>query len=159
MITQPRTPATAYGTDTFAAHLAAREAALGIAPIAQELHKNIPQPGGVTADASAPDAAPHEPNMGDMGTAGHSETMLSPAEDARRRWGIVATSAPRLDGAYTFTCRTWDPGGRVVYVCGSPAAHVAAGHWRLDRRMERGQGYICAMCWCYESGLYGIVGR
>ena len=137
---------TAYGTDTFAAHLAAREAALGLAGITQNtqgVHKPIPQPGSASGSATDPDASPP---MGDMGVK-------------RDDWGNAITSAPRLDGAYTFTSRTWEPGGRTVYVCGSPAAHVAAGHWRLDRRMERGQGYICAMCWCYESGLYGIVGR
>ena len=135
-----------YGTDDFAAHLAAREAALGLAGIAQTtqgVHKPIPQPGSASGSATDPDASPP---MGDMGVK-------------RDAWGNVVTSAPRLDGAYTFTSRTWELGGRTVYVCGSPAAHVAAGHWRLDRRMERGQGYICAMCWCYESGLYGIVGR
>ena len=141
MITQHRTPATAYGSPTFAAHLAAREAALGITQTTQELHKRIAQPGSTPGDASDPDASPP---MGDMGVRCD-------------RWGNAITSAPRLDGAYTFTSRTWEPGGRTVYVCGSPAAHVAGGYWRLDRRMEHGQGMICCHCFALEAGLYGIV--
>ena len=153
MIAPHRPLTTPYGTDTFAAHLAAREAALGLAGIAQTtqgVHKPIPQPGSASGSATDPDASPP---MGDMG---QTETALSPAEDARRRWGIVATSAPRLDGAYTFTSRTWEPGGRVVYVCGSPAAHVAAGHWTLDGRMSAGQGYVCALCHPQMARQWGI---
>ena len=137
---------TTYGTDDFAAHLAAREAALGLAGITQttqELHKPIPQPGSTPGDASDPDAAPHEPNMGDMGVK-------------RDDWGNAITSAPRLDGAYAFTSRTWEPCGRTVYVCGSPAAHVAAGHWTLDGRMSAGQGYVCVRCWPQVARQWGI---
>lgn len=142
MIAQ-RHATTAYGSATFAAHLAAREAALGITQTTQDVTQADCATGSCDGDASGPDAAPL---MGDMGTR-------------RDRWGNVVTSAPRLDGAYEFTSRTWVPGGRVVYVCGSPAAHVAGGYWRLDRRMERGQGYICCHCFAIEAGLYASEGR
>ena len=134
---------TAYGTDTFAAHLAAREAALGLAGITQNtqgVHKPIPQPGSASGSATDPDASPP---MGDMGVRCD-------------RWGNAITSAPRLDSAYTYTSRTWEPGGRTVYVCGSPAAHVAAGHWTLDGRMSAGQGYVCARCWPQVARQWGI---
>ena len=108
--------------------------------IAQELHKPIPQPHSTPGDASDPDASPP---TGDMGVK-------------RDRWGNAITSAPRLDGAYTFTSRTWEPGGRTVYVCGSPVAHVAAGHWQLDGRMSAGQGYVCAACWGAVARQWGI---
>ena len=114
--------------------------------IAQELHKSIPQPGSVTPADTDPDASPPP---GDMGTAGQANVR-------RDAWGNVITSAPRLDGAYTFVSRTWEPGGRTVYVCGSPAAHVAAGHWQLDGRMSAGQGYVCARCWAAVARQWGI---
>ena len=129
-----------YGSPTFAAHLAAREAALRITQTTQELHNPIPQPGSTPGDASDPDAAPP---VGDMGVRCDA-------------WGNVVTSAPRLDGAYTFTSRTWEPGGRTVYVCGSPAAHVAGGYWQLDGRMSAGQGYVCARCWADVARQWGI---
>ena len=109
--------------------------------IAQELHKSIPQPGSVTPADTDPDASPPP---GDMGTV------------KRDDWGNAITSAPRLDGAYTFTSRTWERGGRTVYVCGSPAAHVAAGHWTLDGRMSAGQGYVCVRCWADVARRWGI---
>ena len=92
--------------------------------IIQELHKPIPQPGSTPAGATDPDAAPP---MGGMGQQ---------ANVRRDAWGNAITSAPRLDGAYTFTSRTWGSGGRTVFVCGSPAAHVAGGYWQLDGRMR-----------------------
>ena len=132
----------AYGSPSFAAHLAAREAALGIAQATQGVHKTIPQPGSVTpADTDA------APPMGDMGQQ---------ANVRRDAWGNAITSAPRLDGAYTFVSRTWEPGGRVVYVCGSPAAHVAGGYWQLDGRMSAGQGYVCARCFAAVARQWGI---
>ena len=143
MIAPHRPLTTPYGTDTFAAHLAAREAALGLAGIAQTtqgVHKPIPQPGSASGSATDPDASPP---MGDMGVK-------------RDDWGNAITSAPRLDGAYTFTSRTWGSGGRTVFVCGSPAAHVAAGHWQLDGRMSAGQGYVCAACWADVARQWGI---
>ena len=115
-------------------------------PIAQGVHKSVPQPGSTPGDASDPDASPPP---GDMGTAGQANVR-------RDAWGNVITSAPRLDGAYTFVSRTWEPGGRTVYVCGSPAAHVAAGHWQLDGRMSAGQGYVCARCWAAVARQWGI---
>ena len=145
MIAPHRPLTTPYGTDTFAAHLAAREAALGITQTTQDITQANSAIGLCDGDADTPDAAPPS---GDMG-------VQAVRCDA---WGNAITSAPRLDSAYTFTSRTWESGGRMVYVCGSPAAHVAGGYWRLDRRMERGQGMICAKCWCYESGLYGLYG-
>ena len=143
MIAPHRPLTTPYGTDTFAAHLAAREAALGLAGIAQTtqgVHKPIPQPGSASGSATDPDASPP---MGDMGVK-------------RDDWGNAITSAPRLDSAYTFVCRTWEPGGRVVYVCGSPAAHVAGGYWQLDGRMSAGQGYVCVRCWADVARRWGI---
>ena len=132
-----------YGTDTFTAHLAAREAALGIAQTTQELNKSIPQPGGVTADATDLNPQDASPPVGDMGVRCD-------------RWGNAITSAPRLDGAYTFTSRTWGSGGRTVFVCGSPAAHVAGGYWQLDGRMSAGQGYVCGRCWPQVARQWGI---
>ena len=141
MIAQRRTPATtAYGTDTFAAHVAAREAALGIAQTTQDVTQADNTTGRCDETSDDPDAAPP---MGDMGVRCD-------------RWGNVITSAPRLDGAYTFTSRTWESGGRTVYVCGNPAAHVAAGHWTLDGRMSAGQGYVCARCWPQVARQWGI---
>lgn len=72
------------------------------------------------------------------------------------RWGNAITSARGWFGQYTI--RHWF-GNRTVYVCGDAAGHVAAGYWRLDGRMERGQGYVCARCWIHEAGLYGIAER
>ena len=149
MIAQrPRATATAYGSPTFAAHLAAREAALGIPTpetpcvITQGVTQANPETGMANEGASDPDASP--PPMGDMGQQG-----------SRDAWGNAITSAPRLDGAYTFTSRTWEPGGRTVYVCGSPAAHVAGGYWVLDGRMSAGQGYVCARCWADVARQWG----
>ena len=141
---RPRATTTAYGSPTFAAHLAAREAALGLAGIAQttqELHKSIPQPDGVTpADAASPDASA----TWDMGVR-------------RDAWDNVIVSGPRLNGAYVM--RHWY-GNRVVYVCGAPEQHVKQEMWRRDGRVEgNGQGFICCACHVYEAGLYGIFER
>lgn len=73
------------------------------------------------------------------------------------RWGNTILSGPRLDGAYTM--RSWRRDGRAVYVCGEPGKHVAAGMWKLDGRMERGQGYVCCACFPIQAGLYGISER
>ena len=143
MIAPHRPLTTPYGTDTFAAHLAAREAALGITQTTQDITQANSAIGLCDGDADTPDAAPPS---GDMG-------VQAVRCDA---WGNVVTSAPRLDSAYTFVCRTWEPGGRVVYVCGSPAAHVAAGHWTLDGRMSAGQGYVCGRCWPQVARQWGI---
>ena len=137
---------TVYGSPTFAASLAEREAALGLAGITQTT-QDVTQvdcaTGPCDGDASAMNPQDAAPPMGDMGLR-------------RDAWGNVVTSAPRLDSAYTFVCRTWEPGGRVVYVCGSPAAHVAAGHWTLDGRMSAGQGYVCVRCWADVARRWGI---
>lgn len=152
MIAPHRPPVAPYGTDTFAAHLATREQRLGLAAdttgaerastnVLVVTQANSTHPASPTApDVSAPDASTP---MGDMGLR-------------RDAWGNVVTSAPRLDSAYTFTSRTWESGGRTVYVCGSPAAHVAGGYWQLDRRMSAGQGYVCARCWAAVARQWGI---
>lgn len=140
---RPRATTTAYGSPTFAAHLAEREAALGIAQTTQDVTQADNTTGRCDETSDDPDAAPP---MGDMGQA----------NVRRDAWGNVITSAPRLDGAYTFVSRTWERGGRTVYVCGSPAAHVAAGHWQLDGRMSAGQGYVCARCWAAVARQWGI---
>ena len=139
---------TAYGTDTFAAHLAAREAALGLAALGipqttQDVTQVDCATGPCDGDASALNPQDAAPPMGDMGVK-------------RYDWGNAITSAPRLDGAYTFTSRTWGSGGRTVFVCGSPAAHVAGGYWQLDGRMSAGQGYVCAHCWAAVARQWGI---
>ena len=97
----------------------------------------------MTADATDLNPQDASPPVGDMGVRCD-------------RWGNAITSAPRLDGAYTFTSRTWEPGGRTVYVCGSPAAHVAGGYWVLDGRMSAGQGYVCGRCWPQVARQWGI---
>ena len=126
---QRRKPAASYGTDDFAARLAAREAALGIVPAPHELHQPI------VPAASTPDA----------------ETASSLPES----WeGVVVTSARGWFGQHTI--RHW-LGNRTVYVCGDPAGHVAAGYWRRDRRMDgNGQGYVCFRCWIHQANEYGI---
>jgi len=139
MTTAQRKRRSVYGCDDFTARLAAREAALGLA---QQHGTNVlvvTQANSATPQHTAPDAAPSEPNVGDMGNRGH---------DA---WGNAYLSKPRLDGAYV--ARGWYD-GRVVYVCGSPAAHVQ--HWRLD---GRGTGCICCHCFPLDAGLYGTRGK
>lgn len=99
-----------------------------------------------------PDSAP-----ADAGTPPPLPGSQGDADVRRDTWGNVILSGPRLDGAYV--ARSWRADGRAVYVCGEPKRHVAAGMWKLDGRMERGQGYICQMCHTIQAGLYGIDER
>ena len=137
LTTQRRKPAASYGTDDFAARLAARETALGIAPIVQDVTQV--HPADVVSDASP------IISQADVGTD-------SPLPES---WeGVVVTSARGWFGQYTI--RHWF-GNRTVYVCGDPAGHVATGYWRRDRRMDgTGQGYLCYRCWIHQANEYGI---
>lgn len=82
--------------------------------------------------------------------------MTMPAQPVRDddhdAWGNAYLERPGLLGQYTMRSQWGD--GRTVYVCGQPEQHVRQGYWRLDGRMEHGQGYLCALCWTLEAGLY-----
>ena len=132
MTTARRKRRSAYGCDDFTARLAAREAALGLAQQPSTNVLAVTQDNFATTQHTAPDAAPPESPMGDMG------------HDA---WGNAYLSKPGLLGQYTIRSQ-WHRDGRTVYVCGSPAAHARAGHWRFDGRIAtgQGQGYVCALC-------------
>ena len=73
------------------------------------------------------------------------------------RWGNAITSPRGWYGQYRIG-HHWN-GNRTVYVCGQPEQHVRQGMWRLDGRMERGQGYLCQACWTLEADRYGERGR
>lgn len=125
-----------FGTDDFAATLAAREAKLGLNTTA-------------TAKTRAPAPVLDDPSP---------EEEAPTVDDGVRRdpWGNVITSKVGWFGQYAI--KHWN-GNRTVYVCGDPAEHVQHAYWRLDGRMERGQGYICTRCWTIQAGLYGIDER
>lgn len=157
MIAPHRPPAASYGTDDFAAHLAAREQRLGLAAGITQATQDVTQvdraTGQCDGDTDDPDAAPPEPPMGDMGDMGDMG-----ADEKHDRWRNEYLTPPGLLGQYTIRSQ-WHRDGRVIYVCGQPGAHARAGHWRFDARTTagrwQGQGYICAMCFCIESGMYG----
>ena len=128
--------ASAYGTLDFTAALAAREAALGIGVAVAE------KPLAVTLEA--PPAA---------GTPAIADA--TPADDApygRDAWGNIITAPRGWYGQYAV--HSWRRDQRTVYVCGEPERHARAGHWRLDGRMERGQGYVCRVCHTLEAERY-----
>ena len=87
--------------------------------------------------------------------------MTVPAQPARDddhdAWGNAYLERPGLLGQYTMRSQWGD--GRIIHVCGQPAAHVAAGQWRLDGRMSAGQGYLCEMCWPMLARQWGKGAR
>lgn len=98
----------AYGTDTFAAHLAAREQRLGLAAdthdtqtpetpcvITQDVTQVNPANQHTAPDVSAPDAAPP---MGDMGQQGSRDAWGNVITSARRVGGMMADEMRRIEG-------------------------------------------------------------
>ena len=132
MTTARRKRRSAYGCDDFTARLAAREAALGITQTAQDVTQ---ADHGAGVMVTSPDSVGRGERGSQSGDMGHD------------RWGNAYLSKPGLLGQYTIRSQ-WHRDGRTVYVCGSPAAHARAGHWRFDGRIAtgQGQGYVCALC-------------
>ena len=124
--------ASAYGTLDFTAALAAREAALGLS--------TMPTP--PVADVTPADDAP----------ATQATTRADAPDYGRDAFGNAITAPRGWYGQYAV--HSWRRDGRTVYVCGEPERHARAGHWRLDGRMERGQGWICATCHTLEAERY-----
>lgn len=140
---QRDTTTATYGTIDFTAVLAAREAALGI--------------GIAVADELLPPVTSEAPSVAD--TTHEAEAAADDAPYGRDAWGN-ALAAPRgWHGQYRIVGRDlWTGKRREVYVCGQPQQHVRQGYWRLDGRMEQGQGYICCCCWALEADRYGERG-
>ncbi len=130
LTTRRRKPAASYGTDDFTARLAAREAALGIAPIIQELHKPITQPNSAPADDTPADAGTASP---------------LPGRDGRRdAFGNVIISGDER-GPHVIRSR-WN--GRLVQVCAEWRTGKHTVWWQFDEREMRP---VCSLCFGWQQ--------
>ncbi len=136
LTTRPRRrkPAASYGTADFTARLVAREAALGIAPITQELHKSIAQPDSASADTPA-DGRKASPLPG---RDGHRDV-------SRDAFGNVIISGDPATGAYTMRSQ-WS--GRLVQVCAEWRTGKHTIWWQFDEAQMRP---VCQRCFGWQG--------
>ncbi len=135
-LTRRRTrPAITYGTADFTTRLAAREAALGIAPIIQELHKSIAQPDSASA-ATPADGRKASPLPGRDGRR----------DASRDAFGNVIISGDPATGAYTMRSQ-WN--GRLVQVCAEWRTGKHTIWWQFDEREMRP---VCSLCFGWQKG-------